>query len=82
MKNEAGTVQITGEMRHVGLEGGFWGIFADDGQHYDPINLPSKLQTHGARVRFVVRIRNDVATVRMWGTPVEVVSYQQLPAKR
>lgn len=70
-----GTVEMICSVRYVGVEGGFWGLTGENGQNYDPLNLPDKLQYGGLRVRFWLRIRNDVATTHMWGVPVQVVAY-------
>lgn len=71
----AGTVEITGTVHYQGLEGGFWGITGDNGQNYEPLNLPDELKQAGIKVRLYVRIRKDIATVRMWGIPVQIVGY-------
>ena len=70
---------IVGTIRRVDLEGGFWGLLSDDGQRYDPTgSLPRAAQQEGARVRVVASKRNGVATFRMWGTMIDVVSCEQL----
>ena len=78
--HDPGTVEMTGTIRHVGVEGGFWGITGDNGQKYDPLNLPEELQQAGLKLKFWVRIRKDIATTHMWGTPVQIVRYV-VPAK-
>ena len=67
-----GVIQGTGTIRYVDLEGGFYGLIADDGAKYDPTPLPDRLREDGLRVHFRVREKN-VLTTRMWGTPVEVL---------
>jgi hypothetical protein len=70
---------IVGTIRRVDLEGGFWGLFSDDGRRYDPTgSLPHATQREGARVKVVVSKRNGVATFRMWGTAIDIVSCEQL----
>lgn len=71
----AGTVEMTAIVHHVGLEGGFWGLTGENGQNYDPLNLPEALQKAGLRVKFWLRMRKDIATTHMWGTPVQIVAY-------
>jgi hypothetical protein len=65
-------IQGTGTIRYVDLEGGFYGLVADDGTTYDPTPLPDSLCKDGRRVRFRVRETNALTT-RMWGTTVEVL---------
>lgn len=70
---------IVGTIRRVELEGGFWGLFSDDGERYDPTgSLPPVLQKEGIRVRVVAARRAGVATFRMWGTMVDVRLYEVL----
>ena len=71
----AGMVEMTAVVHHVGLEGGFWGLTGENGQNYDPLNLPDDLKRAGLRVRFWLRMRKDIATTHMWGTPVQIVAY-------
>lgn len=35
---------LTGVVKHIELEGGFFGIVGDDGQKYDPVNLPAEFK--------------------------------------
>lgn len=67
----------TGTIRYVDLEGGFYGLVADDETKYDPTSLPDSLQVDGLAVRFRVR-EKDVMTTRMWGTPVEVLEIERI----
>jgi len=74
----AGSVSGTGTVKFVGLEGGFYGIVGDDGKHYDPINLEQTYQKDGLRVRFQAKIREDIASIHMWGTIVEITKIEIL----
>ena len=68
----------TGTINHINLEGGFYGLVADDGRKYLPKDLPREFKVDGLRVRFQVRILAGMATIYMWGTPVEVLSIEKL----
>ncbi len=68
----------TGTIRFIDLEGGFYGIVADDGQRFDAGTLGESFQQDGLRVRFTVRERTGVMSIRMWGRIVEVVSLTTL----
>jgi hypothetical protein len=63
---------ITGVVRHVELEGGFYAIRGDDSVTYNPTNLPADFQKDGLAVEAVVRPRKDVLSIRQVGTIVEV----------
>ena len=72
-------VSQTGTVRFIDLEGGFYGIVADNGEHYDPMNLGQEFQKDGLRVRFQAKIRQDIASIRMWGKIVEIIRIAKLP---
>jgi hypothetical protein len=67
------TVAITGTVTYLDLEGGFYGIVADDGTRYLPLDLPAEYAQDGIAVTAEVKVREDVATIQQWGTPVEIV---------
>jgi len=70
-------IQTTGTVRYQDLEGGFFGIVADDSAKYDPGTLPAAVQKDGLRVRFTAK-RVGGFTTRMWGTRVEVQHIEPL----
>ena len=67
-----------GTIRHIELEGGFYGIVADDSTRYNPTELSEAFRTDGMRVRFRLQIRDDVMTTQMWGRPVRVLEMERL----
>jgi hypothetical protein len=71
-------VSGTGAIRFLDFEGGFYGIVSDDGKHYDPISLDSEFRVDGMRVRFEVRILQDVASYHMWGEVVSILHIEKL----
>jgi len=68
----------TGTITYLDFEGGFYGIVADDGEHYDPINLPSEFKEDGLRVMFIGKIREDLGSFHMWGKIIELTSIKKL----
>jgi inhibitor of cysteine peptidase len=68
-----------GTVTYQNLEGGFYGILGDDGKKYDPLNLDSKYRKDGLRVAFDAVAAKDVATTRMWGTPVNLDQVEVIP---
>jgi len=78
--DETDTAMIlgTGTVRHLDLEGGFFGIVGDDSVKYDPAELAPAFQKDGLRVKFRARPTNAMTT-RMWGKPVELKSIEVLP---
>lgn len=70
---EEGVLRFSGRVVHVPIEGGFFGIIADDGRKYDPRNLPAELQRDGLAVQVAARPLEGVVGFHMWGRIVEIV---------
>lgn len=65
-------MRITGTVVYLDLEGGFWGLVGDDGQHYEPLDLlPLDVREDGCRVTAEVE-PVQVVSFRQWGRPVQV----------
>jgi serpin B len=71
--NESDLIVGAGTVRHIPLAGGFYGIVAEDGTEYLPLNLDVRFQVDHLRVVFAVKPEPDAVTIHMWGTPVRVV---------
>jgi putative hemolysin len=72
-----GTITADGTVTYVDLEGGFYGIVADDGGQYLPANLSEEFAVDGKRVHFTAVEQQDVVTIQMWGTPVEILTIEE-----
>ncbi len=68
-----------GRIRHVQLEGGFYGIITEDGGKLDPVNLPEDFKEDGLRIRFKSSEKGQMAGIHMWGTLVEILEIEELP---
>ena len=73
-----GLVSGVGTITFFDLEGGFYGLVADDGAKYDPLNLDAAFRQDGLRVRFRAQLRTGVMTIRQWGKPVEIQEMSRL----
>ena len=71
-------VSGVGVIVFLNFEGGFFGIIADDGSHYDPINLPDGFKINGLIVEFLAKILHDMGSFHMWGEIVELVYVNSL----
>lgn len=71
-------IEDLGTVRHVELEGGFYGIVADDGTRYLPDSLDEAYREDGLRVRFRAEEREGAMTTQMWGTPVTILEIMRL----
>lgn len=67
--------EATGKIKRVTLEGGFWGFQADDRERYEPLNLPKALEQDGLEAKLWLKLRPDMMTTHMWGTPVLIARY-------
>ncbi len=65
-----------GTIHYEALEGGFFGINADNGGKYLPVHLDDTFKTDGLRVNFSA-YPASVSTISMWGTPVRLVTIVQ-----
>lgn len=68
-----------GTVTYVSLEGGFYGIVGDDGTNYLPLNLDKQYEQDGLRVAFEYEPVKDVATIQMWGEPVNLTFIEAVP---
>ncbi len=68
----------SGTVQHLDLEGGFYGIVADDSSRYDPGELDPRYRRDGLRVRFDLRKIEGAMSIRQWGTIVTVVRIDSL----
>ena len=73
----ADVISGTGTIKQVGVEGGFFGIAGDDGQSYDPQNLPDDFKVDNLKVRFQLKKSENQASFHMWGIIVDVVKIEK-----
>lgn len=72
------TISGTGTVHFLDLEGGFYGILGEHGEHYDPVNLGKDFQVEGLRVRFEAKRLKEMVSLRMWGTLIEIIRIEKL----
>jgi hypothetical protein len=76
-------IQGKGTVKYLNSEGGFYGIVGDDGNHYDPLNLPQEFRIDGLRVRFTAAreraiMTDNIVSFHIWGYIVRLVSIEKL----
>jgi hypothetical protein len=74
-KSSQNLIYGTGTIKFISLEGGFFGIISDDGNRYDPVNLPPRFESDGLRVLFVGEIL-DLFSIHMWGRIIRIIQIQ------
>lgn len=65
-------ITITGTVKYISIEGGFYGIAGDNGKNYEPGNLIEEYRKDGLKVKVTGRIRTDVMSYRQWGEILEI----------
>jgi hypothetical protein len=65
-------ISFVGEVRWIPLEGGFFGLVAEDGRRFFPLNLPQEFKKEGLKIKVKGNIKKGIATVQMWGAPFEI----------
>jgi len=71
-------ITMTGTITYIDLEGGFYGFVSGNGDRYFPINLDQQYRVNNTKVRIKGKIRENVMTTIMWGTPLEILKIQGL----
>lgn len=71
-------ISKTGTMKHIELNGWFYGIVSDDGKEYEVTNLDSTFQEDDLRVRFDAKILENAESIHMWGTVVEITNIEKI----
>ena len=74
-------MKIKGIITHIPLSGGFWGILADNGHKYRPVQpLEAAFQAVGLQIEAEVRPSSGFS-IFMWGTDVEVITMRKSTPK-
>jgi hypothetical protein len=70
-----------GTFVYIGGDCKFYGLFADDGEHYEVVNLETdypEFQVDSLRVKYRVKDLEEQSCLSMWGTRVEALSLKKL----
>jgi len=73
----ANHVEFSGKVVLKQLEGGFCGLVADDGQRYDPVNLPVEYCRDGLAVHVRGETVSGGVSIRMWGKQLRIDSIER-----
>jgi inhibitor of cysteine peptidase len=68
-----------GTVTFIDLEGGFYGIISDDGTKVYPLHMEEQYKVDGLRVAFEYEPVKDIATIQMWGEPVNLTFIETIP---
>ncbi|WP_045113080.1 hypothetical protein [Microscilla marina] len=67
---------INGKVVFQHLGPGFWGIIGNDDKKWRPTNMPKALQVEGLKVTIEAEESAQQMSVFMWGTGIEIKSYE------
>jgi hypothetical protein len=70
-------IATQGTVVFIPLEGGFHGIVADDGTHWDPDNLSEEFAVDSVRVSFR-GVTTDHPTFHMWGHTLQITQMKRI----
>lgn len=76
------TVQIAGAVHRLDVEGGVWVIRDAQGTTYQPANLPEAFRKEGTLVEAVARRSNNLVSIGMAGTLVELLRIRERTGER
>lgn len=79
--SKAATIHLTGHVEYVNNYGGFFAIIGDDGQKYQPTNLPGKVRKNGLAIKFDAIPNDNVVSAFLWGTIIDVSNVAPLQTK-
>jgi len=74
-------VEGKGRVMFFNLEGGFYGIIAENGSQYIPLNLKDEFKQDNLKVYFRGILRTDVVTTYNWGESIQLEDIYPLDAK-
>jgi hypothetical protein len=77
-KKSDNTLSFDATISFISLEGGFYGIIAESGEKYDPINLETEFQQDGMKVKIKARKRDDLSSFHMWGQVIEIFDIEKI----
>ena len=79
LKQKADLAHMTnGTIKYVKIEGGFHSIFGDNGEQYNPINLPRAFKKDGLRVAFQAIKSKRSAGIPYPGIRVEITRIRKI----
>jgi hypothetical protein len=67
-----------GTIRKNDLEGGFWELHAEDGEHYQIQGGGDALRVDGQRVEIKGKVDEEVMTIGMTGPVLDVASWKAI----
>ena len=70
-------ISAKGTVKHFNLEGGFYGIITDQGNHFLPENLSDEFRQDNLRVYFEGVVTNKM-TIQQWGKTIKIRKIEKI----
>ncbi len=67
-------------VKHITLEGGFYGLITDSGERLLPLQMSSEFRQDGLRVRYDGAADDNAVSIYQWGTLTKLTAIEKLPA--
>ena len=73
----ANEISITGTVTYLDFEGGFYGIISENGNKYNPLNLPEEYQVDNLQVVLIAIPVKNTNSIFMWGSIIKIIEIQR-----
>jgi hypothetical protein len=80
--DESEKMTITGQIRYLEFEGGFYGFIANNGDKYMPSGLKNEYRRNGLIVEMKVEPIPDMMTIQQFGILVKVLEIKVIDATK
>lgn len=67
-------LEFWGQVVHIAVEGGFYGIESQEGSKYLPLNLPEMFKKEGLQVQVTAEKASGILGIQMWGQSIRLLS--------
>lgn len=67
-------LEFWGQVVHIAVEGGFYGIESQEGSKYLPLNLPEMFKKEGLQVQVKAEKATGILGIQMWGQSIRLLS--------
>lgn len=63
-------------VKHINLEGGFYGLISKKGSKLLPVNLPAQYKNDGTILKVKGHLVTDMMTTQQWGEPFKILEVE------
>jgi len=70
--------RIKGKVKYVDLNTGFWSLIDEQGNNYEPVNMPEDMKRDGAIFSVEIKEIKDATSRNMFGIIVKILDFKIL----